>query len=89
MELEEKAEWKIELVEKAEWGWVKYHRLGWINEFGQKYYEATFRAEHDLMGWTETRIRFWANRPIIALRFICKGKKLVRDILAYNEKEIN
>ena len=53
------------------WGWIRYERTFWINETGHRLYIGHFKQDNDPHCWTVTVVRFWAKRPIVALRSIC------------------
>jgi hypothetical protein len=55
-----------------EYGWTHYKYLGWLTEDGIKLYEGTFKVEHDPYSWTIQKIRFYAKRPILAMRELTK-----------------
>jgi hypothetical protein len=74
-----------EIRAEGEWGWTSYKRLGWANKQGQRLYEAHLRSDGP-RGFATCTIRFWARRPIIALRNIVNSGK---DPIEFHQKEIN
>ena len=72
-----------------DWGWTSYRRLPWRRDNGAKLYEVHLWAPEAPMGWQTIRLRFWARRPILALRMICQGLKKPGDVLAYADQELN
>jgi len=75
-----------EIRANSEWGWTSYKRLGWADKQGRRLYEAHLRSFDGPMGFSTCTIRFWARRPIIALRTIVNSGK---DPVTFHEKEIN
>lgn len=69
----------------AEWGWTSYKRLPWAAKNGRRLYQAHFRSDAPL-GFATCTIRFWARRPIIALRTIAGCKQ---DPMDFHEKVVN
>ena len=67
------------------YGWTTYKKLGWKNEAGKKLYQGHFRAEKGVDCWRIVVIRFWASRPILALREICKRLSAGEKIDDYTE----
>jgi hypothetical protein len=66
------------------WGWDRYQRTWWTNETGAKLYIGFFRKDNDPYHWTLERVEFWAHKPIVAMREICRQctqdeHKLPRD----------
>lgn len=61
------------------YGWTTYKNLNWKRDDGRKLYKGIFRAENDPYSFTVLNIRFWAKRPVSAMRLItiqlCAGKE--------------
>lgn len=69
-----------------DWGWDRYERTNWQRPDGCKLYIGHFRSANDPNGWTQTRIKFWAHKPIIAMRTICRSGS---DPLEFHNQTIN
>ena len=71
----------------TEWGWTSYRRTGWVKVGSEhRQYIGHFTRLDSLTSWTRATIRFWAHRPIIALRAICESGN---DPIAYHNQNIN
>ena len=68
------------------WGWTSYEKTHWKRDDGRKLYIGHFRQDNDPHNWTAQTIRFWAHRPIIALRGIVNSGK---DPKVFDNKEVN
>ena len=68
------------------WGWTSYELTPWRDDDGRKLYVAHFRREHDYHSWSTQTIRFWARRPLIALRTIANSGN---EPCEYNNATIN
>ena len=69
------------------WGYTSYKRIPlWTNDEGQHLYEARFVRYIDMRSYDLQVIRFWAHRPVIALRSICQSS---RDPIDFHGKSIN
>lgn len=68
------------------WGWTSYERTGFVRDDGSKLYVGHFRRENDIYNWTVQTIRFWAKRPIVALRTIVNSGK---DPSKFNSQDVN
>lgn len=57
---------------ESPWGWDRYERTPWVRQDGKtRLYVGHFRMDNDPHHWTIVEVRFWAKRPIVALRTIC------------------
>ncbi len=72
-------------VENPDYGWERYERTLWINDAGQKCYFGHFVCMNDPYGFTRVTIKFWANRPVIAMRAIAQSN----DPLSFAGKAVN
>lgn len=68
------------------WGWVRYERTFWKREDGRKLYIGHFKQDNDPYCWTVAEVRFWAMRPIVAMREICRSGK---DPTAFADSVVN
>ncbi len=66
-------------IDESPWGWDRYERTSWIREDGRPMYVGHFRMNNDPHHWTICRVRFWARRPILALREIVISRKHPED----------
>jgi hypothetical protein len=57
------------------WSWSRYERTHWVNPDGHKLYIGYFVQFDGPKGYVEAEVKFWAKRPIVALRSICKSGK--------------
>jgi hypothetical protein len=67
------------------WGWLTYHRTGWINEHEVPIIEAVFSTDPGPAGYTEARILLCTRHPIRALRAICRTGRHPTD---FHGKEV-
>ena len=65
----------------SEWGWVRYERTFWAREDGRKMYIGHFQKDHDPNGWTAAEVKFWARRPVVAMRAIANSGKNPADFM--------
>ena len=72
-------------MQNTKWGWTRYERTHWKRD-GRKAYIGYFKKNNDPYNWTTQRIQFWAQQPIIALRFICNSGKHPKE---FDGKEVN
>ena len=70
----------------SKWAWDRYERTHWINPLGRKLYFGHFSRSVDGGGHEICVVRFWANRPVIALRQIVASDKNPED---YADSEVN
>lgn len=69
-----------------DWGWTSYEKTSWVKDYDCKLYIGHFRTTDDPDNFTKVTIRFWARRPILALRKIVESGKVP---LTFAEKTIN
>ena len=62
-------------VKNPEYAWERYERTHWINDAGQKAYFGHFVCTNDPFGYSKVIIRFWATKPVLAMRKIALSNK--------------
>ena len=76
---------------EKDFGWTGYKNLHWARDTKDgklKFYEGRFKTAGDPTGITTTSVRFWSNRPKLAMRHIYEGSDTIRDVERWNHKEI-
>jgi len=70
----------------TKWLYDRYERTVWRSENGVKMYIGYFTQLHNDCSWTECQVKFYARRPIVAMRTIASSGRNPAD---FANKEIN